>query len=121
MARLDADRPIIIDFPFQPEWQSRMESGQKTCTSRPRTFGRAGLCFVKWGKVYIIVRIEGRRLDDIAANLYKEEGCANPGEFIAWWERLHPKKGWCPNEVVVVHHFMLLEKYGPKPRQLELK
>jgi hypothetical protein len=78
-----------------------------------------------WGQVYIIMRIERRVLDDIAANLYKEEGCANPGEFIAWWERLHSKKGWCPEQKVWVHHFMLLqkweEKYGPKPRQLELK
>jgi hypothetical protein len=102
----------IARFPFQPEWEEKMLSGEKTCTSRTKIFGLAGDRFVAFDQRYIVSKIEERSLGDIAANLYRQEGCQNPSEFIRWWNKLHPRRGFQPGLVVFVHHFRRLDDHN---------
>lgn len=106
----------IVSLPVRTEWKEKMESGEKTCISRILKAGHGGQCFMGWGKVYVILWVEVRDLDDVAANLFQEEGWSSPEEFIQDWVHRHPLKGWTPKLQVFVHHFMLLEawerKYG---------
>lgn len=100
---------LLARFPFQPEWEKKMLGGEKTCTSRTKIFGHAGDVFMAFGTKYVISKVEERSLEDIAANLYQQEGCKDPSEFIGWWNKLHPRRGWQPKQVVFVHHFRRVE------------
>jgi hypothetical protein len=99
----------ITRFPFQPEWEQKMLSGEKTCTSRRTVFGLAGDTFVAFGQRYLITKVEERSLEDVARNLYRQEGCQNVSEFVGWWNKLHPRRGFQLKQVVFVHHFRRLE------------
>lgn len=99
----------ITYFPFQPEWEEKMLNGEKTCTSRTKIFGHAGDTFVAFGQRYFIIKVEEQLLDYVAYNLYRQEGCKSSSEFIDWWNRLHPRRGWQPRQMVFVHFFRRLD------------
>ncbi len=94
-----------VIIPFQPHWREKMLKGIKTCTSRPLKYGDTGNWFSQFGATFKILSVNKYALHHIADNLYKEEGCDSPEEFKRIWIKLHPRKGWVPNQEVFTHFF----------------
>ena len=94
-----------ITLPFQPEWEEKLLNGEKTCTSRTRKYGEPNDWFEIFGKNFRITAIVKFPLGDVAKFLYNKEGCNSPNEFRVIWSKLHPRKGWVPEQVVFTHFF----------------
>ena len=98
-------------LPFRPEFEEAVRSGQKTVTSRTRRYGSVGdVLDTPFG----LVRLTGlyqARLANVRDNFWRREGVASPEEFVEIWTRLHPHKGFDPDQFVWVHEFVL----GPRP------
>lgn len=102
----------MVDLPAIPDfWKTSIESGKKTCLTWIRIIGVKGQYFILWGKVYIILWVEERDMESVANNLFLQEGCNSPEEFIETWIRLYPRTLWRFKRRVFVHHFMLLEEW----------
>ena len=98
---------MITKFPFGERWREKMSTGQKICTSRTKRYGDIGETFEALGCTFVIDLIEKEKLRVVANDLYKQEGCGSPGEFIQIWEYLHPIKKFVPEQEVYVHWFHL--------------
>jgi len=96
-----------IDIPFLPEWEGLMLTGKKTATSRTKRYGLQGDYFEAFGRVFILTDVYRIRLSYVACYHYLEEGCNSDFEFRKIWERLHPRKGFCPDQRVYFHRFKL--------------
>ena len=92
-------------IPFMPEWKEKMLNGIKTCTSRTKKYGSIGDYFKQFGAIFEITNIIKLPLSYIADILYIKEGCDSPEEFKKIWIKLHPRKGWVPNQEVFAHLF----------------
>ncbi len=85
-----------------------MVGGTKTCTSRNRFYGVSGDTFEAFGCEFKITAVDKMILRDIAALLYRAEGCDSPEEFEKVWTKIHPRKGFVWNQEVYVYHFKRL-------------
>lgn len=94
-----------VIIPFQSHWLHKMLVGIKTCTTRTKRYGNPGDKFTHFGANFIILSIEKYRLDYVAEFLYRQEGYDSLNEFKNEWLRLHPIKGWVPNQIVFTHFF----------------
>ena len=54
------------------------------------------------------LRIESHTLAYVKTELYRQEGFATPREFEEYWNGLHPRKRYQPNQLVWVHFFRKL-------------
>jgi hypothetical protein len=103
------ERPPI-SIPFMPEFKDRMLAGVKTCTARNKRYGQPGDIFKKFGRTFMLVKVERRVQAYVANDLYRMEGFESQDEFIRCWEQLHPRAGYRPEQSVWVHHFRILEE-----------
>ena len=94
-----------IDIPFRDGFRRAMLAGDKDCTSRNKRYGDVGDTFEKFGATFEIDAQERSTLEDVALNLFREEGCTSPDHFIAVWKAIHPRAGWTPEKLVWVHYF----------------
>jgi len=94
-----------VKIPFMPQFKEAMISGVKTCTSRNRRYGFIGDTFEAFGCEFKITAVDGMILRDVAALLYRQEGCKSPEDFEKIWAKIHPRKGFVWNQEVYVHHF----------------
>ena len=106
-----------INLPFRKEFRDKILSGQKTCTSRTKQYGKFGDTFEAFGAEFTITHLErankyGYTLFDIAHYHYREEGFDTPEEFIECWKKIHPRKGYDPDQTVYVHFFKRLDNGG---------
>ena len=90
-------------LPFDARWREAMMWGRKTCTSRRKRY--KGSAFDAFGLQFVIVSVELLPLSIVAEHLWAKEGCDSPEDFRAVWVKLHPRKGWQPDQEVFVHHF----------------
>ena len=99
-------------LPFRPEIEEPIRSGQKTMTTRTRRYGRLGDTLdTPFGPV----RLTGllyRPLANVRDNFWRAEGVGSAEEFVETWVRLHPRKGFVPEQLVWLHEFKFL---GEKP------
>lgn len=99
----------LINIPFMPEWEAKMLSGQKVCTSRNKKYGEVGERFSQFGATFEITEVRRLSLGDITKYYYKEEGCKSSEEFIKVWLKLHPRAAWMPGRKVYTHFFRRVE------------
>jgi len=92
-------------IPFKSQFKDALLNGVKTCTSRNRFYGVTGDTFEAFGTEFGITVVDNMILRDIAALLYKQEGCESPEEFEKVWNKIHPRKGFVWNQEVYVYHF----------------
>lgn len=96
-------------IPFQRRFETPLLEGRKTCTSRPRRMGDEGDIFKAYGQTFEITFVEHIRLGLVAEQLYEQEGCDSPEDFIEVWRSIHPRRGYVLGDPVWVHHFKKLE------------
>jgi hypothetical protein len=100
--------PSLRFLPFRPEFEDAIRSGRKTVTTRTRRYGKPGdILDTPFGPVRL-GRVERTLLAGVVPALYHEEGFDSPQEFIEMWTRLHPRKGFVPEQWVWVHEFEFL-------------
>lgn len=102
-------RNEIVDIPFDPEMAKAALEGRKCCTSRSKAYGKPGDSFPIDGTLFVLEDVSKRLLEDVAFQLYREEGFATPQGFIDTWDRLHPGKGFQPEKTVYTHWFQRAE------------
>lgn len=99
-----------IKIPFLKEFKKDLLSGKKTMTSRNKKYGESGDRFTVDGKEFELTKVTRQTLFSVSHMLYEEEGFAKPSEFIEVWKRLHPKKGYSPNQLIWLHIFKKREE-----------
>jgi len=100
-----------IKIPFQDAFREKMLSGVKTMTSRTKHYTQdEGDYFNIFGATFVITRLYRMHLCDIAEECWYQEGCESPDHFRVIWNRLHPRKGWQPNQLVCCHEFRKMTK-----------
>lgn len=92
-------------IPFLPEFHDKVRDGRKTATARSKPYGKAGDRLQGPGVVLVLDSVEEKMLMEIAGDFYREEGLESPGEFVAIWNRIHPRAGYSPNRYVWFHRF----------------
>ena len=98
----------IEAFPIQPDFEGAMIAGQKSSTTRTHWCGDVGDTFDVFGHRFAITRRERWCLESVARDLWREEGVASPAAFKRIWTFLHPGRGWQPDYLGYVHHFILM-------------
>lgn len=94
-----------VKMPFLPEFEARILAGDKFLTTRTRLVAQPGDTFSAFGKLFEILKVYILPLGDVAEYYYSGEGFGVPQEFINCWIRLHPSKGFNPDQEVFTHHF----------------
>lgn len=97
-------KQIII--PFTAWSVSKILKGEKTATSRNKRYGDVGDYFYLHDTIFTVSKLESKTLDDVATNHYREEGCISQDEFIELWCKIHPIKGFVPDQKVWYHEFV---------------
>lgn len=103
-----------INLPFREEFRDRMLSGRKTCTSRTKRFGEGGDTFEAFEAEFILERnnaglntiaVDRFPLSYVAKYFFGGEGFDTTEDFIECWKKIHPRKGYDPEQKVWVHYF----------------
>lgn len=98
-----------VKIPFKERFREAMLDGTKTWTSRTKRYGKKDDVFPAFGCDFLIEKDPFEMmLEEIASFHYKEEGCSSRDEFIAVWRKIHPRKGFVPDQIVWVHQFRRL-------------
>lgn len=100
-----------VKIPFLKEFKVPMLSGKKTATSRTKRYGQRGDTFKAFGAMFQIKDVSKMSLGMIANEYYLDEGFISDNEFVQCWRKLHPRKGYVPDQMVWVHIF---EKEAPQ-------
>lgn len=96
---------IEIEIPFMAEFEPLMLTGKKSTTSRRKRYGYPDDYFKAFGRYFSLISVEKMRLFDVAEKHYLEEGFNSPFEFQRCWKKLHPRKGYDPDQIVWFHRF----------------
>jgi hypothetical protein len=96
---------LIKDLPFKKQFKELMITGSKTMTSRNKQYGNPEDTFIAFDTIFTIVKVSRELLDIVANSYYKQEGFESPEEFKEIWAKIHPIKGWDPEQIVWVHEF----------------
>ena len=101
-----------VNIPFRVDIIRALFEGRKTATSRTKRFGIPGDTFSVSGQLFRILKVRTEKLSIVARKYWAKEGFGSPQEFIATWERIHPRKGWDPEQVVFLHEFEMVKNDG---------
>ena len=93
-----------VKIPFKPRFKKPLLDGTKTWTSRTKQYGLPHDIFEAFGEIFEIIDINLLLLS-VVADHWKEEGCTSRQDFIELWEKIHPRKGYDPSQIVRVHIF----------------
>lgn len=101
------DRALIteIEIPFMQEFEPLILTGKKSATSRTKRYGYPDDYFKVGGRYFSLVSANKMKLGEVAENHYLEEGFNSDMEFIKCWKKLHPRKGYDPEQIVWFHKF----------------
>lgn len=94
-----------VEIPFLDEWKEKMLHGNKCCTSRTKKYGNTGDTFTAFGAKWLLNIVRKNTLWHVANKMFALEGCGSPEEFIKVWNKLHPRKGYNPDQLVWVYIF----------------
>lgn len=83
----------------------RIKAGLKTMTCRNEKYGEPGDLLASPAGTLLLKDVRRAQLGEVAYDYYREEGCANPEVFIEIWNRIHPKRGFHPDDWVWLHEF----------------
>jgi len=96
---------MLITLPFMPDFEQPMLLAKKTATSRTRKYGEVGDTFHAFSHTFVLIAILEITLQAVAINFYPMEGFSSPQEFIDCWKRIHPRRGWQPDQQIYFHIF----------------
>lgn len=96
---------FLPTLPFLAEFHEKVRDGRKTATARSKDYGKPGDRLQGPGCVLVLDSVEEKALGVIAMAWFREEGLESPGEFVAIWNRIHPKKRFEASRVVWFHRF----------------
>lgn len=82
-----------------------MLESRKTATSRTKQYGERGDQFEAFGAPFVILQVQKVKLREVAEKWYEAEGMPSPEAFIAVWKKIHPVKGYDPEQEVYLHLF----------------
>lgn len=94
-----------INIPFLPEFEGPMLLGKKTMTCRTKRYGYPGDWFEAFGRTFILTRVSKLLLETVEHHYYPNEGFDTRRAFIAAWRKLHPRKGFNPEQTIFAHEF----------------
>ena len=94
-----------ITIPFMSEFEGRMLAGVKTATTRNKKYGNGGDLFSAFGHSFQLTKVNKVYLQDVCSTYYIQEGFKSQPEFIDCWKKLHPRKGYVPEQEVWLHEF----------------
>ena len=94
-----------VHIPFLKQFREPMLTGKKTMTSRMKRYGKKGDTFEAFGSTFVILGVSKVPLGDVVYLHYEEEGFTQRKDLIQCWEKLHPRKGYVPQQEVWVHTF----------------
>lgn len=94
-----------VELPFRAQFRAALLNGTKTATTRTTRHGVRGDTFLAFGARFVIVNVERMRLWWVAEAYWGYEGVSSPQAFIDVWGRIHPRRGYRPNDWVFVHEF----------------
>lgn len=92
-------------LPFLPEFHEAIRGGRKTVTTRSEAYGAAGEIVDSPVGPLRLLEVRPERLHVVAHDHWREEGVESPEAFIAIWNRLHPRRGFEPDALRVLHRF----------------
>lgn len=95
-----------VKIPFLPEFKDQLLNGEKTATTRTRKYGDSEDVFTIFGAKFRIIKTIKLPLSAIAYAFHKEEGFETKEGFIDIWNRIHPRRGYRPDDVRFIHFFM---------------
>ena len=98
----------LVDIPFHEMNRVPMLDGSKHQTARTKRYARVGDRFKAFGAIFEVLTVELYSLWVVRAD-WKAEGFKSPEGFEEGWKRLHPRKGFDPEQVVWVHKFKKVE------------
>ncbi|MCK5605871.1 hypothetical protein KAR91_28500 [Candidatus Pacearchaeota archaeon] len=93
----------IEKFPFADDFEEAMLSGRKWRTSRNKKYGEPGDTFDAFGKTFVLTEVRRHILAYVKMAYWQSEGCSSPQEFVDIWKKIHPRKGFVPDQSVWVH------------------
>lgn len=100
--------PKKIEIPFNKWSEERLNLFAKTATSRNKKYGEVGDTFEVNGTTYELDLVIKLPLWFVSEDLYDSEGALNFLEFEDIWKKIHPKKGFIPEQEVWYHHFRIV-------------
>lgn len=92
-----------IYLPFLPRFEPAILSHVKTMTCRSKRMGQPGDTFTAFGQQFTLTQVFRTVLRYVAEDAYTEEGCESPGELMAVWASIHPRRGYEPERIVWAH------------------
>jgi len=93
-----------IEIPFNNWSKERLKQG-KHATTRIKKYGEVGDTFTVDGMTYGLHFVGKCHLQFISFFMWKTEGAKDEIEFINVWEKIHPRKGFDPEQLVWFHYF----------------
>jgi len=94
-----------IEIPFNSWSRDKIQKGIKTTTCRTGRLGKRGDFFSVDMTRYVLIGVLSYKLEIVAKQFYKEEGCKSPEEFKEVWKSLHPYAGYQSSQNVFLHFF----------------
>ena len=94
-------------IPFRSEFEIPMLKGQKTATTRTKKYGNPGDLFSAFGHAFMLTNVDKVYLGYVCSVFYRQEGFNSQGEFIEYWNKIHPRKHYHYSTHVYLHQFIL--------------
>lgn len=104
---------LIDKFPFTEDMAQASLEGRKTATSRTKRYGKVGDTFYIEDVLFEITDVSQHLLEWIATMRYEREGFLSPQAFRYKWEKLHPHKGFVPEQRVWFHEYRFQSSPAP--------
>ncbi len=95
-----------VKVSFKLEFLGPIRDGRKRMTSRREPLGNIGDEFEAFGQLFQITEIFQSKLEDVANQYYTLEGVETPEHFKSVWNKIHPIRGFVPEQLVWVHRFI---------------
>ena len=92
-------------LPFYARFESLLENGYKTATTRPKKYGEVGEKFQAFGATFELTFVERVTLGLVGDFFFRQEGFLHKEEFVECWKEIHPGAGWTPDKKVYLHVF----------------
>jgi len=93
-----------VKIPFYERFRKPMLDDVKTWTTRTKWYGDIGDTFEIFEHEFEIVNRFKMPLNFVALH-WIDEGCDSREDFVQLWKKIHPRKGFVPNQEGKVHVF----------------
>lgn len=102
-----------VKIPFKKKFKKKILNREKTVTRRYKKYGNVGDCFEVKMKMsmcvcsgrFVLTRVYREPLSKVDDEEARKEGCVDLEDFKKEWIKIHPRRGWRPEDVVYVHRW----------------